>query len=214
MSSSTLTMEEYSPKIKSKSRRKSLAAYLLAKLSLKRKNHASCPEEDMEAILRATRLSQEGVEEQYHQFLKSHPSGTMDPASLRAMLREALPGADTTRLAHHVWRILDTNQDGVIDFRELMLALAVMRSGSPEENLRQIFRVFDVNSDGKVERGELGLVAQELEVGEDTVCEAFAEMDADRDGGVTEEEFVTACLQQRRASTCLVVRVIDIFVDS
>ena len=166
----------------------------------------------MEAILRATGLSQEGVEEQYRQFLKSHPSGTMGPASLRAMLREALPGADTTRLAHHIWRILDTNQDGVIDFRELMLALAVMRSGSPEENLRQIFRLFDVNSDGRAEIGELGLVARELEVGEDTVCEAFAEMDADRDGRVTEEEFVTACLQQRRASTCLVVRVIDIFV--
>ena len=168
----------------------------------------------MEAILRATGLSREGVEEQYRQFLKSHPSGTMGPASLRAMLRESLPGADTTRLALHVWRILDTNQDGAIDFRELMLALAVMRSGSPEENLRQIFRLFDVNSDGRVERGELVLVAQELEVGEDTVREAFTEMDVDRDGEVTQEEFVTACLQQRRASTCLVVRVIDIFVES
>ena len=166
----------------------------------------------MEAILRVTGLSRGEVEEQYRQFLKSHPSGTMGLASLRAMLREALPGADTARLVHHVWRILDTNQDGAVDFQELMLALTVMQSGSPEENLRQIFRLFDVNSDGRVERAELELVAEELEVGEETVCEAFAEMDVDMDGGVTQDEFVAACLQQRRASTCLVVRVIDIFI--
>ena len=46
-----------------------------------------------------------------------------------------------------------------VDFREFMLALCVMRTGSAEENLKQIFRAFDVNSDGKVERSELGSVA-------------------------------------------------------
>ena len=37
-----------------------------------------------------------------------------------------------------------------VDFREFMLALCVMRTGTAEENLKQIFRAFDVNSDGKV----------------------------------------------------------------
>ena len=37
-----------------------------------------------------------------------------------------------------------------MDFREFMLALCVMRTGTAEENLKQIFRAFDVNSDGKV----------------------------------------------------------------
>merc|ERR1712080_355306 len=124
----------------------------------------------------------------------SHPGGVMEPASLRAMLQESQPGADTAGLADHIWRIYDTNLDGEVDFREFMLALCVMRSGSPEDNLRQIFRLFDVNSDGKVERGEMSSVAEELgklgDVEDDLVMEAFTEMDEDMDGGVTEEEFV------------------------
>ena len=154
-------------------------------------------------------------------------------------MQESLPGADTAGLANHIWRIYDTNLDGEVkiklkrfffslslssivsfqvDFREFMLALCVMRTGSAEENLKQIFRAFDVNSDGKVERSELGSVAEELsklgsgEVKEELVQRAFNEMDADMDGGVTQEEFVSACLQQRVAATSLALKVIDIFV--
>ena len=150
--------------------------------------------------------------------------------------QESLPGADTAGLANHIWRIYDTNLDGEVkidllkrlffsfnfnfqvDFREFMLALCVMRTGSAEENLKQIFRAFDINSDGKVERSELGSVAEELsklgsgEVKDELVQRAFNEMDADMDGGITQEEFVSACLQQRVAATSLALKVIDIFV--
>ena len=47
---------------------------------------------------------------------------------------------------------------------------------------------------------------------EDLVQRAFTEMDVDMDGGVTQEEFVAACLQQRVAATSLALKVIDIFV--
>ena len=133
---------------------------------------------------------------------------------------------------------LSDNSSLQVDFREFMLALCVMRTGTAEENLKQIFRAFDVNSDGKVkirnflnleiinltcqlfqvEMGELGSVAEELsklgtgEVKEDLVQRAFTEMDVDMDGGVTQEEFVAACLQQRVAATSLALKVIDIFV--
>jgi len=141
----------------------------------------------------------------------------MDPKSLRAMLEESLPGLDVAGLAEHIWRIYDTNLDGEVDFREFMLALCVMRTGTPEENLKQIFRLFDINSDGRVEREEMGSVAKELNklgtVGEELVQDAFIEMDEDMDGGVTEEEFVRACLQQRKASASLTLKVIDIFVS-
>jgi len=175
-------------------------------------------EEDLEFIMVHTGLEKEAVQLHFKQFQRSHPGGVMDPAGLRAMLQESLPGADTAGLANHIWRIYDTNLDGEVDFREFMLALCVMRTGSAEENLKQIFRAFDVNSDGKVERSELGSVAEELsklgsgEVKEELVQRAFNEMDADMDGGVTQEEFVSACLQQRVAATSLALKVIDIFV--
>merc|ERR1712243_211156 len=97
-----------------------------------------------------------------------------------------------------------------------MVALQVMRNGSPQQNLKQIFRIFDVNSDGLVEMEEMDKVVEQLrkvrEVEDQLVEKAFMEMDSDRDGSVTQDEFVQACLHQRKASTQIAIRVIDIFV--
>merc|ERR1712001_563249 len=175
-------------------------------------------EEEIRFISEQTGLEREKLLENYKRFLRKHPSGKLDFSGMKTMLSESIPEADTSGLVEHVWRIYDTNLDGEIDFREFMLALSVMSKGSAEDNLRQIFRLFDVNSDGKVERSELGSVAEELsklgsgEVKEELVQRAFNEMDADMDGGITQEEFVSACLQQRVAATSLALKVIEIFV--
>jgi len=202
------------------SRRKSLAKLVMKKLSFRKKSE-DCPVlswEDVDYVEEKTGLARENVVRQYRHFLQCHPSGSMDPTSFREMLEESLPGVDVSGLADHIWRIYDTNLDGRVDFREFMLALCVMKSGSPEENLRQIFRLFDINSDGKVDPGEMSRVGEELaklgELDEELVLQAFIEMDEDRDGGVTQEEFVRANLQQRKASNSLTLKVIDIFVAS
>ena len=203
---------------KPKSRRSSLTKFtksLSKKLSLRKKS-VPLAVEDLDFIVSQTGLERGAVESQYAHFLAHHPSGAMDPSGLRAMLSEALPGADTAGLAEHIWRMYDTNLDGSVDFREFMLALCVMRSGSAEENLRQIFRLFDINSDGRVDEDELVRVVRELakvaEVGEEMVSEAFLEMDVDGDGGVTQEEFVQAVTQHKVAATSLTLSVINIFV--
>merc|ERR1719175_511847 len=193
-------------------RRESLVKKISRRFSRTPKLQLKLGDEDLEFIMLHTGLEKEAVELHFKQFQRSHPGG------VRAMLQESLPGADTAGLANHIWRIYDTNLDGEVDFREFMLALCVMRTGSAEENLKQIFRAFDINSDGKVERSELGSVAEELsklgsgEVKDELVQRAFNEMDADMDGGISQEEFVSACLQQRVAATSLALKVIDIFV--
>jgi len=202
--------------VKGKKRKHSLVKKLngLAKKLNLRKKRASCPEEDLEFITAQTGLTRGCVEKEYRQFLKSNPSGVMEPSCLKALVQESLPGVDTSGLSDHIWRIYDTNLDHVVDFKEFVLADWTSRHGSAEENLRQIFRLFDINSDGKVEREELDKVATELskvgELKEEVVKAAFEEMDADRDGGVTQEEFIQACLQHRIAATSLALRVIYI----
>ena len=166
----------------------------------------------------STNLSEKEVKGRYKKFLRHHPSGVMDRDGLKATMHESLPGFDSSGLADHIWRMYDTNQDDQIDFQEFMLALSIMGSGSAEENLKLIYRVFDVNGDGKMEKEELGRVVEELrklaQVGEDVVERAFAEMDTDNDGVVTEDEFVQACILRKGAAIALAIRVIDIFVAS
>ena len=43
-----------------------------------------------------------------------------------------------------------------------MAVLYVMSSGTPEENLQQIFRVFDINNDGKISVAELKKIVKDL----------------------------------------------------
>ena len=42
---------------------------------------------------------------------------------------------------------------------------------------------------------------------------AFAEMDSDHDGKVSQEEFVSACLAKDEFTKMLTMKIIDIFVD-
>ena len=178
-------------------------------------------EEEISFISEQTGLQREKLLEKYKRFLRKHPSGKLDFSGMKTMLSESLPEADTSGLVEHVWRIYDTNLDGEIDFREFMLALSVMSKGSAEGNLRQIFRLFDVNSDGRLEREELSRVVGELrKVGrmeeEDLVATAFNEMDANMDGSISQEEFVSACLKENQGSATktLALTVVEIFVEN
>merc|ERR1719273_2236371 len=178
-------------------------------------------EEEIKFISEQTGLHRDKLLEQYKRFLRKHPSGKLDLSGMKTMLNESIPKADTSGLVEHVWRIYDTNLDGEIDFREFMLALSVMSKGSAEDNLRQIFRLFDVNSDGRLEREELSRVVGELrKVGaveeEDLVATAFNEMDANMDGSISQEEFVSACLRENQGSATktLALTVVEIFVEN
>ena len=62
------------------------------------------------------------------------------------------PSTDTEKLEKHIFRMYDSNGDGFIDFREFMLVLYILSSGTPEENLKQIFRIFDINNDKSISR--------------------------------------------------------------
>ena len=133
---------------------------------------------------------------------------------------ESLPGSNGERVGGHVWRIYDRNMDGRIDFSEFIIALQIMNNGTLEENLEQIFRVFDINNDGRIEKREMRRIVKDLGkmVGikdrDEASREAFKEMDEDGDGEVTKEEFVRACLTQKKFSVMLTLLIIDIFLSN
>jgi len=130
-------------------------------------------------------------------------------------------GADTEKLERHIFRMYDSNKDGHIDFREFMIVLYIMSNGSPEENLKQIFRVFDINNDGTITLKELQKIVKDLfllinETNADKASQevlvktAFHEMDENHDGAVTQSEFIEACMAQKKFSTMLTLKIIDV----
>merc|ERR1712048_1070352 len=173
--------------------------------------------EDLEFIAKNTALSKVQVESRYQNFLKLRPDGRISRKSFHSMMKECYPGTDTEKLERHIFRMYDTNEDGHIDFREFMIVLYVMSNGSPEENLKQIFRVFDINNDGSISLKELQRIVKDLfhlineenadEASQELLAQsAFNEMDENHDGQVSEEEFIEACMSQKKFSTMLTLK--------
>jgi len=181
-------------------------------------------EEDLEYLEKNTNVERAEIEAQYQAFLANHPDGKISMKSFRSILGEGYPGTNTSKMSKHIWRIYDTNMDGFIDFKEFMMALYVMSSGSSEDNLKQIFRVFDINNDGKIDLVEMKRLVKDLlkHEGDDidrkaveSLSEsAFSEMDENEDGNINQEEFSNACLAKRKCSTELALKIIDIFIES
>ena len=181
-------------------------------------------EEDITALSKSSGLDGAQVEESFNAFIAEHPNGKMKPKEFREMMAKAVPKKDASKMEKHVFRIYDANNDGVIDFTEFMLIFFVMSEGAPEEVLTKIFRMFDVNSDGTISMKEMNKLIKDmyglLKTEDPNIAAknmiaktAFAEMDKDKDGEVSKEEFVTACMGQEEISKMLALKIVDIFVD-
>ena len=181
-------------------------------------------EEDIAALSQSSGLDEAQVREAFNAFVTEHPNGRMKPKDFTTMMSQALPKKDASKMEKHVFRAYDTNNDGYIDFVELMVIFYIMSEGTPEEVLGKIFRVFDVNSDGTISKKEMTRLIKDmyglLKTEDPNVAtkdfiakSAFAEMDKDEDGKVSLDEFTTACLNQEEFSKMLALKVIDIFVD-
>ncbi|XP_023348501.1 neuronal calcium sensor 2 [Eurytemora carolleeae] len=145
-------------------------------------------EENAEALAQSSGLTPVQVREHFDAFVAEHPNGKMKKKDFREMMSKALPKKDASKMESHVFRIYDSNNDGVIDFVEFMVVYYIMTDGTPQEVLERIFRVFDVNSDGTITKKELkrlikdmyGLLKDENaeQASQDLITKsAFAEMD-------------------------------------
>ena len=181
-------------------------------------------EEDIAALAKSSGLDAAEVKATFAAFLAEHPNGKMTQKDFREMMTKAVPKKDAAKMEKHVFRMYDSDKDGFIDFTEFMLVFHIMSDGTVEEVLTKIFRVFDVNGDGVISTKEMGRLIKDmyclLKTEDPNIAaknviakKAFAEMDKNKDGKVTQEEFVSACLEQQEISKMLALKIVDIFVE-
>ena len=181
-------------------------------------------DEDVTDFIKTSGLEEDHVREEFKGFMNDHPDGTMKQADFDQMTKKTYPSVEASKLGKYVFRLYDTNHDGVIDFTEFIVINQIMSSGTPEEVLEKIFNVFDRNHDGSISKKEMGRMVKGLYslikhdhpgVGpkEVIVDSAFREMDHDADGEVTLEEFTKACLEKGQTSKMLALKFINIFAE-
>ena len=204
---------------------KGIPALIPRSLLMKRtKKKPSLSEEDLVYLKRKTKEGKSQIEAQYQVFLTNHPDGQISKRSFKLMLSKSFPGASVKKLSTRIWRMFDIDNNGIIDFKEFRMVLHVMSNGSSKDKLKQIFRVFDVNRDGNINPQEIKKIVKDLlkldndqkdKIDKESLAKsAFSEMDENEDGNVSRREFMNACLEKKRFSTILALKIINIFIET
>ena len=98
-------------------------------------------DEDLDFLSQHTASSREQLQAHFDNFIAKHPNGHITKKDFRAIMKNCFPRSDFDILEKRIFNMYDENRDGHISFKELMMVMYIMSSGSPEQNLKQIFRV-------------------------------------------------------------------------
>lgn len=169
--------------------------------------------DDKEFLVNLTGKSEAEVENYHKVFLIRYPTGQIEMTEFSKMTKEHFEKitkqtSDADSFCNYVFKAYDTDANGSMSFREAAHAIYVGKKDAPkEEKIKYSFRLYDFNHNGEIDKKELfdcmmGLMKamgeKDMEKDmEEGINDIMAEVDTNKDGKVTEEEFTTACNKDR-----------------
>ena len=143
---------------------------------------------------------------------------------LKEMMEKALAGIspeEVEKIETHLFRVYDENQNGFIDFHEFMTVFCIFTGEESVSVLEKVFRIFDVDNSGTIAKEEMLILVKDIHAlikddtknysDEEVALRAFKEMDANKDGRVSRDEFVDAVMNHKKFSQYLAMKIFDMF---
>ncbi|CAH1784584.1 unnamed protein product [Owenia fusiformis] len=170
---------------------------------------AKLSKEDLKELLSKTSFTDKQIKDWYKGFIKDCPSGELSRAKFLDMYQELFPDGRAKSFYQHVFRTFDADDSGNIDFKEFLLAISITQSGNPEQKLDLAFKLYDIDRNGMIEEDEMCEIIKAIYLMvEDDPKKAdqgptlrtqhiFHQMDLNRDGKLSKEEFVKGCLNDK-----------------
>merc|ERR1711971_1206736 len=173
--------------------------------------------EDLDALVKASGMTEEEVQAYFNNFVKEHKNGKITKQDFGPMMAKVLPKADAAKLEQTVFKVYDANGDGVIDFKEFLVILHMASETSPGELLTKLFTVFDDNQDNEICKNELkkmitdiiGLLQEEEKEVDEMLSVAWKLENAE--GKIKIDEYVQACLSKEEFTNLLSTRIQSLF---
>ena len=177
--------------------------------------------ENLEFLKSYTSYDEATIKEMHKSFIIDCPTGQLTPDKFIDLYKMFIWRGDAEQYCEHVFRTFDTDQNGVIDFEEFLLAMYVTSSGTAEEKLTWAFKMYDVDGNGTIDPDEMLKVVQAIygmrredateptSVADERARKIFLRMDENGDGQLTEEEFLRGCLEDDELSKLLAPNIVE-----
>ncbi|CAF1399753.1 unnamed protein product [Rotaria magnacalcarata] len=149
-------------------------------------------------------FTEQEIQEWHADFLRQFPSGTLDKKTFSDYYQKLQPNDETD--IEQIFDRVDINDDGTIDFNELLALIAVRKKfGNIEQRLDFVFDLWDDSDDGKIDRKELtnwisamyyraGVMDQKNEWDpKKRAKEIIAKLDISGDKKLSKQEFINGC---------------------
>merc|ERR1712126_29066 len=142
----------------------------------------------------------------------------------KEMMSKALakvPSEKVASIENHLFCMYDENNSGTIDFHEFMTVFCVFTGEKTVSVLEKLFRLFDIDNTGSISKEEMMILVKDIHAlikddiknysDEEVATQAFEEMDANKDGKVTREEFIAAVTSHKKFSQFLANKIFHMF---
>ncbi|XP_014678491.1 PREDICTED: neuronal calcium sensor 2-like isoform X2 [Priapulus caudatus] len=152
-----------------------------------------------------TSFTEEQIREWHRGFHQDCPSGQLSRKKFIEVYKQFFPTGKAETFCDHVFRTFDQDNSGYIDFKEFLLAINVTSSGTPEQKLNWAFKMYDIDNSGTIELSEMTKIIQAIyemlgadanqmqDTPEDRAKRIFQKMDENKDGALTQDEFIHGC---------------------
>ena len=179
------------------------------------KSKPELPQEDLDFLKAHTCYDEDTIKEWYDGFKKDCANGRLTPDKFVDMYKMLSPSGNVEQFCDHVFRAFDTDKNGYIDFKEFLLALDICSNGTVEEKLKWAYKLYDVDGDGVINQEEMTKIVQSIyemmdasatrptDSAKEKTMDIFSRMDENGDGHLTEDEFISGCLQDEEISKML-----------
>ncbi|KAF8795319.1 Kv channel-interacting protein 1 like protein [Argiope bruennichi] len=162
----------------------------------------------LEELCRITKFTKKELQCMYRGFKEECPNGFINEETFKAIFSRFFPYGNATLYASYVFRSFDESRSGSLTFQEFVQSLSLLCHGTLHDKLEWTFCLYDLNDDGRITRKALKSVIQavynlvgkkpytaaEEEAFLNHVDRIFKKMDVDKDGVISKEDFMEACL--------------------
>uniref|UniRef100_UPI00398F1C84 guanylyl cyclase inhibitory protein n=1 Tax=Pristiophorus japonicus TaxID=55135 RepID=UPI00398F1C84 len=144
----------------------------------------------------------------YRKFIKECPSGLITLHEFRRHFCDGTVGPESSEYAEQIFRTLDDNRDGTVDYHEYVTAVSLLIQGTPEEKLKWSFKLYDKDKDGVISRTEMLEIMQTIykmsvaasltkvdpQTAEECTNRMFVRLDKDHDAVISQQEFMEGAM--------------------